>query len=171
MIVLLDARDRHSAASLLHQVHVLLPALYSAGLALPVQPEDAFEDDPEEPADERASDTATTTYLARWRPLFNTLSKQIPPRWNIYQEIFDPYAEPHEAAVTGSLADDLADIYCDLWRGRELWAQGQFGAAVWEWRFGFESHWGEHVTGALRGIRTLAAVHDLGFPGSDNVDG
>jgi hypothetical protein len=80
------------------------------------------------------------------------------------------YAEPHEAPVTGSLADDLADIYCDLWRGRELWAQGQFGAAVWEWRFRFESHWGVHVTGALRAIRTLAAVHDLGFPGSDNVD-
>ena len=107
---------------------------------------------------------ALEQHSAKWRTVCFALGKQIGPRWNSYQEVFDPYAVPPENPVTGSLADDLSDILLDLEDGEQLWLQGEFAAAVWDWRFGFESHWGEHVTGALRAIRTLAAVHDLGFP-------
>jgi hypothetical protein len=81
------------------------------------------------------------------------------------EEVFDPYAEPPEAVVLGSLADDVGDIYLDLADGLELWAAGNLAAAVWEWRFGLESHWGQHLTGALRAIHALALKHDLGFMG------
>ena len=66
--------------------------------------------------------------------------------------------------MIGSLADDLADIYMDISSGEELWLAGDSEEAVWEWRFHFETHWSEHLTGSLRAIRSLAATGDLDFP-------
>jgi hypothetical protein len=158
-------RETYSASELLHRVHLLLPELYALGLALPVKPESAYdEEESVAPETEVSKAAAVAQHTARWNSLYIALGKQIGSRWNAYQEVFDPYAEPPEAPVTGSLADDLTDIFLDLEDGEELWCRGNFDEAVWEWRFGFESHWGEHVSGALRAIRTLAAVHDLGFP-------
>jgi uncharacterized protein DUF5063 len=164
-IKIIRDRDTYSASDLLHRIHPLLAELYVAGFALPVKPESAYGEDADDDVDLPVSDPAVREQRhARWRSIYIALGKQIGTRWNNYQEVFDPYADPAETPVTGSLADDLADIFLDLEDGDELWAGGAFDAAVWEWRFGFESHWGEHITGALRAIRTLAAVHDLGFP-------
>jgi hypothetical protein len=164
-IAIIRDRDNYSASELLHRVHLLLAELYVVGFALPIKPESAYEDDEDVAPETQVSKAAAVAqHTARWNSIHTALGKQIGARWNSYQEVFDPYAEPPEAPVTGFLADDLADIFLDLEDGEELWARGNFDAAVWEWRFGFESHWGEHVTGALRAIRTLAAVHDLGFP-------
>jgi hypothetical protein len=62
-----------------------------------------------------------------------------------YWEVFDPYKldEP----VAGSLSDDLLDVYRDVRRGLALWESGHGADAVWEWRFSFESHWGDHAVG------------------------
>ena len=63
--------------------------------------------------------------------------------------------------VTGSLADDLTDVYLDLKSGLD-----QLGAGVpnpdviWEWRFAFWSHWGEHAVNALRIIHARLAVEE-----------
>lgn len=64
-----------------------------------------------------------------------------------YWEIFDPRAldEP----VAGSLTDDLVDVYRDVRRGLAL-AEGSLSEAVWEWKFSYESHWGNHATDAVR---------------------
>lgn len=68
-----------------------------------------------------------------------------------YWEVFDPYEQSE--AVTGSLSDDLLDVYRDLRRGLALWDGGApRAAAVWEWRFSFEAHWGDHVVDALRAL-------------------
>jgi hypothetical protein len=163
LIDLLRDRKKYSTPDLLHHVHPLLAELYAAGFALPIKPESAYEDDDDD-LDAPSPDPARVAqHTERWRAMFIALEDQIGSRWNSYQEIFNPYAEPPEAPVTGSLADDLADIFLDLEDGEELWAEGKFDAAVWNWRFGFESHWGEHVTSALRALHTLAAVQDLGF--------
>lgn len=168
-VQLIDGRAEHLPAALLHTVHSQLPRLYLAGLALPAKPEAAFDDAPAvNPS--RVNTTRLEVHQARWRPLFRELGTQLGTRWNSYQEIFDPYAEPPELSVMGSLADDFSDIYCDLRHGDDHWAAGEFDAAVWEWQLSFESHWGEHVTGALRAIRSLAAHHGLGFPTSAAVD-
>ena len=29
--------------------------------------------------------------------------------------------------------------------------------AVWQWRFSFESHWGQHATGAMNALRELVS--------------
>lgn len=74
-----------------------------------------------------------------------------------YSVMFDPY-EFDSAPVTGSLADDAADVYRDLKGGLTVIAEG--GAlenAVSEWRFGFDHHWGRHAADAL---------HALTHPGS-----
>jgi hypothetical protein len=67
-----------------------------------------------------------------------------------YWEVFDPYklAEP----VAGSLSDDLLDVYRDIRRGLTYWESGHDARAIWEWRFSFESHWGDHGVDALRAL-------------------
>jgi hypothetical protein len=69
---------------------------------------------------------------------------------DIYWEVFDPYelAEP----VAGSLSDDILDVYRDVLRGLRQWEGGDYAAAVWGWRFSFESHWGDHAVDALRAL-------------------
>ena len=52
----------------------------------------------------------------------------------------------------GDVADDLCDIYRDILPGLRYWeAGGEEGhaAVVWEWRFGFITHWGRHAIAAL----------------------
>jgi hypothetical protein len=69
---------------------------------------------------------------------------------DIYWEVFDPF-ECNEP-VAGSLSDDILDMDRDVSRGLALWDAGAEDAAVWEWRFSFEVHWGVHATSALRAI-------------------
>lgn len=64
-----------------------------------------------------------------------------------YWEIFNPYAG--DEPVAGSLTEDLLDVYLDVCRGLSLWDTAQDAAAIWEWRFSFDSHWGTHAIDAL----------------------
>lgn len=55
------------------------------------------------------------------------------------------------------LADDLADIWRDLRSALDWLDSGADPAdAVWEWRFGFETHWGHHAVQALRALHAAA---------------
>lgn len=74
---------------------------------------------------------------------------------DVYWEIFDPYEE--EPPVCGSLSDDLLDIYSDLRRGLAAYDAGDVGSAVWEWRFHFDHHWGDHAVDALRALQRACA--------------
>ncbi len=67
---------------------------------------------------------------------------------DLYWEVFDPrdLSDP----VAGSLLDDLADIYRDLRRGLHILSTGSPDDAMWEWRFSFDTHWGNHATDAIR---------------------
>jgi hypothetical protein len=71
--------------------------------------------------------------------------------YDYYFEVFDPYKL--EEPVTGHLSDDIFDIYRDLKRGLVAYNRGETGAAVWEWRFHFEIHWGDHAVDALRALQ------------------
>lgn len=78
---------------------------------------------------------------------------QAPSTWTAFEqfehywEIFDPYAG--DEPVTGSLTEDLLDVYLDVCRGLSLWDSAQENAAIWEWRFSFDTHWGTHAIDAL----------------------
>jgi hypothetical protein len=73
---------------------------------------------------------------------------------NVYWLIFDPLDEADLQPVAGTLGDDLADIYCDLVEGLEHFRVGDLDEALWEWRFGYDTHWGNHLFEALRVIHS-----------------
>jgi Domain of unknown function (DUF5063) len=86
-------------------------------------------------------------------------------RHDAYRDVFDPTALAARDVITGSLADDLGDIYRDLKEGLLAWDTADPGTqrdAVWQWRFGFQSHWGRHLAAALRVIHFLRHVHFVG---------
>ncbi|MBX3215757.1 MAG: DUF5063 domain-containing protein [Labilithrix sp.] len=68
----------------------------------------------------------------------------------VYWEVFDPYEE--SVPVAGSLSDDILDVYGDVRRGLWHWEKGNMADAVWEWRFSFDTHWGDHAVDALRAL-------------------
>jgi len=75
---------------------------------------------------------------------------------NLYWEIYDPYED--EKPVCGSLADDFADIYRDLTAGIVLYQRASRESvqeAVWQWKFGFETHWGRHAVDSLRALHCV----------------
>jgi hypothetical protein len=57
-----------------------------------------------------------------------------------------------EISNYNSLAGDLSEIWADLREGLSLYDHGHVVEAVWEWRFGFEHHWGTHLVAAQRAI-------------------
>lgn len=72
---------------------------------------------------------------------------------------FDCAAEgAHE--MTGSLADDLTDIYCELKQGLRLYASDPHRALVM-WASGYVHHWGQHLIDAERHLAALGAQSRL----------
>lgn len=71
-------------------------------------------------------------------------------KYNCYWELFDPYHP--DKPLTGSLSDDLANIYTELKTGVQLFKDNEVNEALWHWKFGFDSHWGFHTVDALRAL-------------------
>ena len=78
---------------------------------------------------------------------------------NYYSEIFNPIPVPAEAPVTGSLRDDITDIYRDISRGLGLLDAGYRRHAVRTWIVNI-SHWGEHATSAIRVLHSYLSQED-----------
>lgn len=88
-----------------------------------------------------------------------------------YWEVFDPtYTESDgkpgkgwkitdREPSQGWLVDDVADIYADL--KQELYKIDQIGTdeaiedGLWQLKFGFTSHWGNHCVNAIRALHFI----------------
>ena len=86
------------------------------------------------------------------------ISEAVPIRFaeeipTTYWETFDPHAD--QDSVCGDLIDDISDIATDLIKGMEEYEAGRFGNAVFEWKFGLNNHWGQHIVDALRALHAL----------------
>ena len=57
--------------------------------------------------------------------------------------------------MSGSLADDLADIYFDLKSGLELLSQVRPERVLRFWQRSYELHWGQHLVDAERHLYAL----------------
>ena len=69
---------------------------------------------------------------------------------------------PDRQEMSGSLADDLTDIYCELKNGLvHLEGNSDARRMLRSWRSGFCNHWGQHVVDAERHLYALAARHRL----------
>jgi hypothetical protein len=75
-----------------------------------------------------------------------------------YSELFNPLPVPaKEEPTVGDLADDIADIFDDVLEGLRCFDHGRVPDAVWEWAFGFQSHWGRHASCAIRTLHAYLA--------------
>jgi hypothetical protein len=79
---------------------------------------------------------------------------------NFYGETIDPLMVPPGETGLGSTVDDVGDIYLEIARGLMLYDLGRAVEALWEWRFGFQTHWGKHATGLLRALHYYLAQND-----------
>ena len=82
-------------------------------------------------------------------------------RQNAYREVFDPYEDKDEV-VFASLSDDLSDIYRYLKNPLIVYDRkdpASINEAVWNWKFGLSTSYGEHMTGAIRALHYLRHVY------------
>lgn len=63
-------------------------------------------------------------------------------------------------SMSGSLADDLTDIYCELKHGLKLMTV-EPGKALDDWRCGYHLHWGQHLVDAERHLYELKSQNQL----------
>ncbi len=92
--------------------------------------------------------------------LFSRLRMQLGEQ-DMYWLEFD---NPDDAAehLSGSLADDLTDIYFELKRGLQLLDTAGPEVVAHLWERGFEQHWGQHLVDAERhlySLRTHSYLH------------
>ena len=64
--------------------------------------------------------------------------------------------------MSGSLADDLTDIYCELKFGlMRLQQEHDPSPTLQNWRHGYRVHWGQHLVDAERHLFELSARNEL----------
>ena len=91
--------------------------------------------------------------------LFSELRMRLGDR-DMYWLEFDQPGDVHEDDEhrSGSLADDLTDIYCELKHGLKRFDDNDdAGRTLGRWRTGFCRHWGQHVVDAERHLYALSA--------------
>ncbi|WP_051304048.1 DUF5063 domain-containing protein [Calidithermus chliarophilus] len=163
----LEGEEASPSRGFIQRLHHLLSRLYLGALELP-HTDVLFgpENDDEEASNAQADNYRREELEQQIRQVVARLAGYL-GEIDYYLEVFDPYETSNAEPVGGSLVDDISDIYRDLLAGLRQWERGESGAALWEWRFNFEVHWGEHAISAIRAIHTRAAFYDLGWFNAD----
>jgi hypothetical protein len=128
----------------LADLYILLPRLHSAVTALTIY------DGAEVPAPEVDLDTRFN--------LYSKLRKQLGKRDSYWLE-FDASAD--QINMSGSLADDLTDIYFDLQHGLDLLDEAWPRQAAQVWQSTYRLHWGQHLVDAERHLYALKVRDQL----------
>ncbi|WP_078118223.1 DUF5063 domain-containing protein [Thiosocius teredinicola] len=124
----------------LAKINELLPRLHAAMTALAPIDEGSF--DPAVDLDQRFE------LFSRLHRLLGDLD----PYWMEYD------VTPDRQEMSGSLADDLTDIYCELKNGlTRIEGSQDADRTLGRWRTGFCKHWGQHVVDAERHLYSLSA--------------
>jgi hypothetical protein len=134
-----------SLGKFLRAIEPVLAAFYSVAAELP----DVVPDTEDVPESSRPED--------EYRELQGSLYALL-GRFDSYQEIFDPSDVEDREPVQYLLSLDLVEILEDLDYGRSLTAPTRHitpADILWQWRFGFTTHWGRHATTALRVINSV----------------
>lgn len=139
-----DSASSLDRATLLSRLYEVLPRLVHEGIELPTI---SLSDD-----DTRNDARKTRMKDAEWGQLYQLLKEKLGD-WDLYWQVFDPTKDSE--AIRGSLADDIADIFRDVKEGLARQGVDSQRDAIWEWRCGYYSHWGQHAMDALRTIHFL----------------
>ena len=121
------------------QVADLLPRLHAAVLSLGL-------------TDDEDVEPLTPDLDARFE-LYTHLRELLGDRDGYWLE-FDRVGE--HRMMTGSLADDLTDIYCELKHGLRVHERHPHLVGR-GWYHGFAAHWGQHLVDAVRHLSSLEA--------------
>lgn len=133
----LEEGDRQPLA----QLNEILPRLHAAMNALPTRAPGRVED--------------VDVDLEERFELFSRLHRLLGDLDGYWME-YD--VTPDRQEMSGSLADDLTDIYCELKRGLQRLEHVQDARpTLGGWRDGFCRHWGQHVVDAERHLYALSA--------------
>jgi len=136
---------QQSVAKFLRDVDGALADLYSAGSRLP-----ELEPDTEELPESNLPP-------GRNQQLQGSLAKLL-GQFDSYREIFDPHDPGDTEPVQYRVSLDLLEILDDQDYALSLLDPGRVITptdVVWQWRFGFTSHWGRHVASVLRVVNNL----------------
>ena len=90
--------------------------------------------------------------------LYSRLRRVLGERDSYWLE-FD--ASPEEMHMSGSLADDLTDIYFDLLHGLQLMDEAWPKRAAQAWQTSYRLHWGQHLVDAERHLYALKVRNQL----------
>ncbi|MHC4251250.1 MAG: DUF5063 domain-containing protein [Planctomycetota bacterium] len=93
-----------------------------------------------------------------WKRVGGTVGRVTAPA--VKELTADAAEDDPDARRAEMLWDDLADVYRDLRSALRIYELGTEDAraeAAWQWRFGYESHWGAHLFSALQ------TVHEIRF--------
>ena len=141
-----DAAVSLERRDLLLQIYRILPKLIDEAVHLP----DVELNDNDEQVEKNISASRRKARQGEqeWGQLYSLLKEKLGD-WDLYRQVFDPTEDTE--AISGSLADDLADIYRDIKEGIVLAEMGEAPLAdvVWTWRLHFGFHWGKHAMDAL----------------------
>jgi len=139
-----EGRDYHIKA------REILTTLYHAALYLPEVSTTSNED-----FDARVPDDQIKETMKR---LDGNIGKG-----RFYWDVFDPTDEKDTEPVCFDLVDDLVDIYRDVKRGLLIYDLNPLEAkehGLWQLKFSFETHWGQHCIDALRALHCLITNND-----------
>lgn len=128
----------------LAKVFSLLPKLHAAIAAQLKHDEETF--------------TPLDANLENRFELFTELHRLLGERdayWMEYDMLHD---EEHKS---GSLADDLTDIYCELKFGLNQLEQQKPAQILGNWKHGYQMHWGRHLVDAERHLYELSTKNQL----------
>jgi hypothetical protein len=147
--VLVDAAAITEKTEFLLELYRILPELVLEAIRLP----DIDGDEEDDPKNVPPIVQRPEMSNEEWGLLYGLLKGKFGSA-TLYWTVFNPLKD--EEAIPGSLADDVADVYRDLLIGVLLIDRYAANSeAIWEWRFGFHSHWGDHAISALRTIHWL----------------
>ncbi|MFN0278247.1 MAG: DUF5063 domain-containing protein [Pyrinomonadaceae bacterium] len=80
-----------------------------------------------------------------YETLYHT-SGDVFPNYGYYNVVADVSVNIAETSVlVGDAIDDLADIALDMFEVIWLWENTSTENALWQFRGGYENHWGEHL--------------------------
>lgn len=97
----------------------------------------------------------------QWKDMYQSLKNKI-GQFNTYFQVSDPYDIDDRKPMQSIIADDISDIYQDIKPGLQEWENGDANIRlniIWEWKFGYMTHWGEHATRAYNALYYLLYQH------------
>jgi len=136
---------RFSKADFLDKTRKLLPLIYLKGSLLP-KLESIFDDDNEKFVSEED-----------WSFVQSAIQKKLGYH-DEYIDVFDPLTHEQIEQSTGSISDNLADVYQDLKDFITLYNIGTeeiMNDALWACQLNFEEFWGLKLVSALKAVHTV----------------